>query len=92
MATKRRTRFVRGQVIWMVATILALTALGAFSYDLFFTVSLLGLLAITELTAPVRVTPEWRQQLRWVIAFGLLIFVFIVARRILLTVSADFAI
>ena len=75
----------------MIATILALTALGAFSYEVFFTVSLVGLLAITELTAPARVTPEWRRRLRWVIAFGLLIFVFTVARRLLLTVPADLA-
>ena len=91
MVTKRRMRFVGGQVSWMIATVLALTALGAFSYELFFTVSLVGLLAITELTAPVRATPEWRRRLRWVIAFGLLIFVFIVSRRILLTISADLA-
>ena len=75
----------------MITTILALSVLGAFSYELFFTVSLVGLLAITELTAPARVTPQWRRQLRWVIAIGLLIFAFLVGRRILLTAPVDFA-
>lgn len=85
-------RVVHGQVIWMLATILTLSVLSALSYELFFTVSLVGLLVITELTAPARATPEWRRRLRWVLAFGLLVFALIVGRRILLTAPVDLAV
>lgn len=83
MATMRRVRFVRGQITWMVATILGLTLLGALSYELFFLLSFLGFLVVTGLTAPFNVTPAWRGRLRWLILAGLLVFGYIVVRRIL---------
>lgn len=82
MATSRRLRFVHGQTAWMLATILVLALLGAFSYELFFVLSLIGFLIVTELTAPVVVTPRWRRRLKWPILVGLVIFAVIVARRI----------
>lgn len=82
MATARRMRFVHGQTAWMLAALLALVLLDAFSYELFFVLSLIGFLIVTELTAPQLVTPEWRRRLRWPILIGLLIFGVIVARRI----------
>jgi len=83
MPTQRRMRFVRGQVAWMVATVLALALLDALSYELVFVCSLIGLLVITELTAPFNVTPTWRRRLRWLILLGLVGFAVIVVRRIL---------
>ena len=83
MGTTRRLRFVRAQMAWMVGVILVLAALVAFSYELFFVLSLIGLLIVTELTAPVNVTPQWRSRLKWPIAIGLVIFAVIVVRRIL---------
>jgi len=83
MATRRRQRFIHAQVAWMSATILALVLLDAVSYELFFVVSLIGFLVVTELTAPFQVTPAWRRRLRWLIAVGLVVFAYIVARRIL---------
>lgn len=82
MATSRRLRFVHGQTAWMLATIHVLALLGAFSYELFFVLSLIGFLIVTELTAPVVVTPRWRRRLKWPILVGLVIFAVIVARRI----------
>ena len=82
-------RFVRGQIAWMVGIILALSLLGAVSYELFFVCSLIGLLIVTELTAPMNVTPNWRVRLRWVIAFGLVGFALVVVRRILETVPPE---
>ncbi|QSX01197.1 hypothetical protein [Haloterrigena alkaliphila] len=76
-------RFVRGQLAWMLAAVLVLSLLGSFSYELFFVLSLIGLLIVTELTAPFAVTPDWRRRLRWIIAIGLVGFAVVVVRRIL---------
>ncbi len=76
-------QFVRGNIAWMVGTVLVLALLGALSYELVFVCSLIGFLVITELTAPFNVTPTWRRRLRWLIAVGLVVFAIIVVRRIL---------
>jgi hypothetical protein len=67
----------------MLATILLLALLGAFSLELFFVVSLIGFLVVTELTAPFAVRPRWRRRLKWFILLGLAGFAYIVIRRIL---------
>lgn len=82
MATRRRMRFVRGQLAWMVATVLVLALFGSVSYELFFVGSLLGLLVVSELTAPVDATPTWRTRLRWLTLVGLVGFFALIARRI----------
>lgn len=83
MATYRRRRFVHAQTAWMLASLVVLAALDALSVELFFVLSLIGFLVVVELTAPLNVTPEWRARLRWLIAAGLLVFGYIVVRRIL---------
>jgi hypothetical protein len=83
MATRRRNQLVHGQLVWMLGSILALTLLGALTYELFFVVSLIGFLIVVELTAPFNVTPAWRRRLRWIILVGLVVFSYIVIRRIL---------
>lgn len=83
MLTNRRRRFIHAQVAWMLATIVLLTALGSFSLELTFLLSLLGLLVVVGLTSPVNVTPAWRSRLRWIIAIGLVVFAAIVIRRII---------
>lgn len=83
MTTRRRQRFVVGQVTWMLATILGLALLGSLSYELFFVVSLIGFLVVVEFTAPFNVTPRWRSRLKWIIGLGLLAFGYVVVRRIL---------
>lgn len=83
MATRRRLRFIHGQLAWMLATIVVLVALGSLTSELFFVVSLIGFLVIVELTAPIAVTPAWRRRLPWLIGIGLVIFGAIVTRRIL---------
>mgnify|MGYP006993519837 CR=1 FL=1 len=67
----------------MLGTVLALALLDALSYELVFVVSLIGFLVVTELTAPFNVTPRWRARLKWLIAAGLVVFGYIVVRRIL---------
>jgi len=83
MTSRRRQQFVAGQVIWLLATIVALSVLGALSLELFFVVSLIGFLVVIELTAPFAVTPPWRRRLRWLVLLGLLVFGYVVVRRIL---------
>ncbi|RJT05236.1 hypothetical protein [Halococcus sp. IIIV-5B] len=83
MATQRRQRFVYGQTAWMLATVICLSLLGALSLELFFVLSLIGFLVVVELTAPFAVTPRWRSRLRWVILAGLVVFAYVVIRRVL---------
>jgi hypothetical protein len=83
METRRRRRFVHAQMAWMLTTTVVLVALDSLSLDLFFVVSLIGFLVVVELTAPVAVSPQWRRRLPWLIAAGLLVFAYIVVRRIL---------
>jgi len=67
----------------MLATLLVLAALGALTIQLFFVLSLIGLLVVIELTAPFNVTPRWRKRLKWFVGLGLVVFVVVVVRRIL---------
>ncbi|WP_159900183.1 hypothetical protein [Salinirussus salinus] len=83
MATRRRQQFVVGTLAWQLAAALCLVALGALSYELFFVVSLVGFLVVVELTAPFNVRPRWRSRLKWLIGLGLLVFGYIVVRRVL---------
>jgi len=82
MSTARRQRFVLGQAAWMLGTLVALVALSALSLDLYFVVSLLGFLVVVELTAPLNLTPRWRRRLKWVVLAGLVVFGYIVGRRV----------
>lgn len=83
MATAQRERFLRGNIAWMLGTTLILSLLDSLSYELFFVVTLIGFLVVTELTAPFSITPHWRSRLKWLIALGLAIFGYIVIQRIL---------
>lgn len=83
MSTARRQRFIHANIAWMTASVLLLTLLQSLSLELFFVVSLIGFLVITELTAPFSVTPTWRARLKWIIGLGLLVFGYVVLRRIL---------
>lgn len=79
----RQQRFVRGQLAWMLGSVIGLSALGMLSIELFFVVSLVGLLALVELTQPVNVSPRWRSRLKWFVALGALGFVLFVVKRVL---------
>mgnify|MGYP006289189961 CR=1 FL=1 len=83
MATQRRQRFIHGQIAWMLGSILVLALLNAITLELFFVLSFIGFLVLIELTAPIAVTPAWRRRLKWLIGLGLLVFGYIVIRRIL---------
>ena len=86
MLTRRRRLFLNGQLAWMLSVIFVLALFDALSLELFYVLSLIGLLIVTELTAPVNVTPEWRRRLRWVVLAGLAVFGYIVLRWIVETI------
>ena len=83
MSTRHRQRFINGQAAWMLSAIFVLTLLDALTLELVFVLSLIGLLVMTELTAPFNVTPQWRRRLLPFIGLGLIGFGVIVIRRIL---------
>ena len=83
MPTQRRRRFLHGQTAWMATSIVVLALLDAFTPELFFVLSFIGFLVVVELTAPFNVTPRWRARLKWIILAGLLVFGYVVVRRIL---------
>lgn len=83
MTTRRRERFVHGTVAWMLGAVVVLSLLGSLSLELFFVVSLIGFLIVTELTAPFNLTPRWRARLKWLILIGLAGFAYVVVRRVL---------
>ncbi|GAB6860712.1 hypothetical protein ACFR97_01150 [Haloplanus litoreus] len=83
MAVTKRRRFVHAQLAWMLATALVLALLDSLAYEPFFVVSFAGFLIVAELTTPVRVTPAWRQRLRWLVLLGLAGFAYVVAERAL---------
>jgi hypothetical protein len=89
MTTARRERFINGQLAWMVATILVLVALGGFSYELFFLLSVLGLLIVTGLRMPIAVTPRWRVRLKWLLLVALIGVGIIVVRRIIVILPPE---
>lgn len=68
---------------WMLGAAFVLALLESLTLELFFVVSLIGFLVVTELTAPFNVTPQWRRRIKWLIAVGLAGFGYIVVRRIM---------
>jgi hypothetical protein len=83
MAVQQRLRFMHATVAWALSVVLVLALLDALSYELVFVTSLIGFLVITELTAPFAISPAWRRRLLYVIGGGLIVFSYIVIRRIL---------
>lgn len=67
----------------MTAALIFLTLFGSLSLELYFVLSLLGFLIIVELTAPFNITIRWRKRLKWIIAAGILVFGYVVVKRVL---------
>lgn len=83
MTTWRRQRFVSATLAWCLGSALVLALLGSLEYELFFVTALIGFLVVVELTAPLNLTPTWRSRLKWLIGLGLVVFAYVVVRRIL---------
>jgi len=83
VTTRRRQQYVVGVLAWALSALLVLVVLQSLSYELYFVLTLIGVLVVTELTAPFNLTPRWRSRLKWVILAGLVVFAYVVVRRIL---------
>lgn len=88
MATGKRMRFIHMQIAIMLTAVIFLALLDG-SLELFFVVSLIGFLALVEITAPVNLSPRWRRRLRLVILLGLLGFGYIVLHESLRVLGID---
>ncbi|NGM70343.1 hypothetical protein G6M89_15220 [Natronolimnobius sp. AArcel1] len=89
MATERRMQFVHWQVAWMLVSTLVLVVFNALSLESVFICWLIGLLIITELTAPFAVEPSWRRRLPWLVIAGLLGFVVVIVRWLVALVPPE---
>lgn len=78
-----RGRFLRTQVAWPLVALVALAALGSLTLELFFYAVFLGFLLVTATTAPVYRTARWRRGIRWFVLVGALVFVYLIATRLL---------
>lgn len=81
MSVARQYRFVSGVLAWALAGLFVLVATGWLTYELFFVVSLIGVLVVAEFTSPIHVRPPWRKRVRWVILIGVVGFLVVLARR-----------
>jgi choline-glycine betaine transporter len=79
----RQLRFVLAQAAWMLCTTLLLVLFEALMIETFVMLSFVGLLIVTELTAPLTVVPPWRTRVRWVILIGLLAVLYVMIQGIL---------
>lgn len=75
--------FLITQLVWATFVAGVLFVLRVFSPDTFFLVTFIGFLCTVALTAPTQTQPPWRRRLKWVITAGVIVFVFIVVRRIM---------
>ncbi|ELZ30305.1 hypothetical protein C475_01182 [Halosimplex carlsbadense 2-9-1] len=82
-----RDQFLVLSMGWVCTALLSLIALDAFSYELFFVCSLIGLLAARELTLTVYVGLTWQRHVYWLTVLGLAGFVFVLVRQFVARVS-----
>jgi len=82
MAIHRISRCVHIQIVWMLGTVVVLAGIESLSLELFYSLSLIGLLVVAQLTAPASLTPPWRRRLRRVVVAGLGGFVYLAAWRL----------
>ena len=83
MTVSRRLRFVHALTAWLLGAVFVLTLVDSLTAQWLYSVSLVGLFVVIELTAPFNVTPRWRKRLRGVIILGLAGVGLIVAMRTL---------
>lgn len=71
------------QTIWMLFVLGATLLLGLFSVEAFFTLSFVGLLAVTQLYHPTGESPGWWRWLRLLTGICFLVFGYVVYRQVL---------
>jgi hypothetical protein len=79
-----RQQLAIGALIAWLFTILFFMVLSTYlDLELFFALGFIGILIIAELTDTVYAKPLWLLRMRYVIAAGVVIFAFVVARKVL---------
>lgn len=76
-------RIVFGLLVWMLGTIVLLSTIGLLTVERFFVASVVGLLAVKELTPPEIVSLRWRTWLNGILAVGILGVGYLTVKRIL---------
>ena len=82
MTIRRRVQYVRIVTAWLLGTVVLLAVLDSVTIDLLIVIGLIGILLAAEATAPVYVTPRWREKLETVIGLCLLLFGVLVVYRL----------
>jgi hypothetical protein len=68
---------------WMLAMLMLITLFNSVGYEIYFVLSLIGLLVIAELVGPGTVKPRWRTRVNLVIALGMIIFSILMVQKVL---------
>ena len=74
---------VASLLVWILVAAVLLSVIGAFSLELFYVLSFLGFLALTELLTPSDVSVGWRRAVGVLTALGLVGFIYLIYRRLL---------
>lgn len=76
--TSPRVRILQAQAVWMVAALALLTGIGMLRLELYFAVSFIGLLIVSQLFAPLGSNPRWWIRLRRLIAVGFVVLAYVI--------------
>lgn len=79
---KRRLRFIAAVVGWWLLLLAGMTVAGRPRLDLVVVGGALGLLALSELAAPVGIQPEWQRRFRWIRLAAVLLALAVIAPRV----------
>jgi hypothetical protein len=82
-------RFVTILLLMFSITLVLLTLLDVHSLESYFIFALLELVLLRELVDPVEVRPDWQRQIDWWLTFGIIVFLAIIGRRIMLFIPSD---
>lgn len=83
MTVAHRWQYIRWLLAWMLAAIVGLSLLGLLSIESFVVAAATGVLVVTELARPARLSPGWHRQLRWLVALALASVAVVVASEVL---------
>jgi len=82
MPAVREQRAVFAQAAWMLSALILLSVIGRLSLELYFVLSLVGLLVVSGSTASASLRLRPKERLRLIAVVGLLVFGYIVGSRL----------
>jgi hypothetical protein len=83
MTEQKKQLAISAIAIWLLLVIFFMILARSLSLEIFFVLWLIGLLVIVELIGSAYVRPSCLRTLRYLIAAGVIVFVVIVARKVL---------